>query len=832
MAQTKKPLVSVVVLNWNRIEDTLTCVESVKKMDYENFEVIVVDNGSIDTSKSVLHKRTDIVFVDNPVNRGFTGGHIDGLKVAKGEYVFILNNDAVVSQDYLSIAVEDLENDPEIAVVGGRAYFWSDKNKAYDTNAPFYAYQNINPATAEAIFPQTDSGKLQIVNNVSGSAAVIRRSVLDAIGYFYEPFFAYYEEADLFARMKRSGHKVVYDPRLGIWHRNGSSSSSYFQFNQLFKNRFVFAVRNFETSYLPGFLKNYIKVGLQSTYMRFRPSDNPSLHKGFSDAFLRSLVLWPKLLLSRRELTKSLNRNDIGYNTSLIIEGTSLSIVIDLTKATQSLILKTIDHYESLTRQYDRPIDVVLCLPSGSKVKTSLRFVRVTKHYSKNSLNLGWLSARHDYIVFCQKLLKPKEVDELFVEAAALAIKGAWTAYGPRDTWAPIHRELLVHSGGLATNEINSTTYSQLCLYASLWDDSKLISQTRMRDIFDNETVVSTLRKVHNTKMQDKPASAWDKFLARHYRIYQQRNLVKWLSSPKITTRLKLARTKNLVIFALSLQRKKFATELKHIRNEVIRTSFVGTSIDEQNKNAKQSIKHLTEDNNWKSIPVYIICRDRIDSLRVLLKWLKKAGFTNLVFIDNDSMYPELTAFLKATEYQVIPTGTNIGHTIPWAGGIIRTLSTNMPYIVTDPDVVPVEECPLDAVKHILDLHLKYFNHQKIGFGLKIDDLPEHFHLRQSVISWEKQFWKNELEPGIYEAGVDTTFAVYKPYTFSYFIHPSLRVGEPYVARHLPWYIDTKKITPEEKFYRHRLNDNITSWNVDEIADRYKVEMKRQSKKT
>ena len=243
---TSQPLVSIIILNWNGIEDTLNCLKSLEKLDYSNYEVIVVDNGSVDGSKKVLSTTRNITYVDNPQNAGFTGGHIIGQKHAKGEYIFILNNDTVVAPEYLKEAVKLLEKDTSIGAVGGRSYRLKSVQDEYDTSLPFYSYQKINLFTGEGIFKQHDDGRVIEVNNISGSAAVIRHSTIKSVGYFYSPFFAYYEETDLFARMKRAGHKVVYSPNLHIWHKDGSSSSSYFQYKQLYRNRLLFVLRNFD----------------------------------------------------------------------------------------------------------------------------------------------------------------------------------------------------------------------------------------------------------------------------------------------------------------------------------------------------------------------------------------------------------------------------------------------------------------------------------------------------------------------------------------------------------------------------------------------------------
>ena len=106
--------------------------------------------------------------------------------------------------------------------------------------------------------------------------------------------------------------------------------------------------------------------------------------------------------------------------------------------------------------------------------------------------------------------------------------------------------------------------------------------------------------------------------------------------------------------------------------------------------------------------------------------------------------------------------------------------------------------------------------------GLRIDDLPAHFALRDDVISWERQFWQVEVEPGVFRADTDTTFAMYRPLDRRHEMFRALRTGPPYVARHLPWYTDSSMPSAEETYYRAHADPTMSNWNRDEVA-RWKV---------
>lgn len=301
------PLVSIVILNWNGLDDTLVCLENVRKLDYQNFEVILVDNGSSAKQKRILSKINDVIYVDLPQNTGFTGGHIEGLKHAKGEFILLLNNDAVIHPSYIKNAIP-IFNNPTVAVVGGRAYFWDDTNPILDASNEFYSYLEVNPLNGETAMNMSDRGMKQKVNTVSGSAVIVRRKIIDKVGYLEPSFFAYYEETDLFARIKRAGYDVIYSPDLHIWHRNGASSGakdgSYFFFYHIFRNRFMFAIRNFEYSYFKRFISSYLRLGFRYIRKSHEGEVQHTLARSYRNAMLYNLSHLPTLLLQRRSIFK------------------------------------------------------------------------------------------------------------------------------------------------------------------------------------------------------------------------------------------------------------------------------------------------------------------------------------------------------------------------------------------------------------------------------------------------------------------------------------------------------------------------------------------------
>ena len=90
----------------------------------------------------------------------------------------------------------------------------------------------------------------------------------------------------------------------------------------------------------------------------------------------------------------------------------------------------------------------------------------------------------------------------------------------------------------------------------------------------------------------------------------------------------------------------------------------------------------------------------------------------------------------------------------------------------------------------------------KVGFGLKIDDIPDFYPLKSDVLKWEQPYWEKEISENVYKANIDTTFALYAPHAFGQQWGKTLRTGGKYMLRHLPWYEHPDKLSEEEKNYR------------------------------
>jgi glycosyltransferase involved in cell wall biosynthesis len=208
-------------------------------------------------------------------------------------------------------------------------------------------------------------------------------------------------------------------------------------------------------------------------------------------------------------------------------------------------------------------------------------------------------------------------------------------------------------------------------------------------------------------------------------------------------------------------------------------------------------------------IPVIINNFNRLGYLRELIHSLEACGLTRIIIIDNCSTYPPLLEFYERCNHRVIRLRENYGHLSLWKSGLYHRYKWNY-FIYTDPDLIPIAECPKDFIVYFKQLLDRHHELDKIGFGLRIDDLPDTFSLKEKVIAYEKKYWQKKAGDGVYDAPIDTTFALYKPLSGlkrgEVYTLKAWRSDFPYLASHLPWYVDSGQPSAEDQYYMQTCN--------------------------
>ncbi|MGV8135501.1 MAG: hypothetical protein AB2L20_09825 [Mangrovibacterium sp.] len=215
-----------------------------------------------------------------------------------------------------------------------------------------------------------------------------------------------------------------------------------------------------------------------------------------------------------------------------------------------------------------------------------------------------------------------------------------------------------------------------------------------------------------------------------------------------------------------------------------------------------------------KKIPIIINSYNRLTCLQRLISALEQRGYSNIWIIDNASTYPPLLKFYDHCPYHVFRLKKNTGHLALWKTPVYKKFINDF-YAYTDSDVVPSDQCPDDFMSVFLDTLKQYKFAKKAGFSLRIDNLPDHFEKKKEVMEWEKQYFEKRVSSLLYRAPIDTTFALYRPRAKggSNAYIPMYRTASPYEAEHIPWYADSKNLTPEDLYYI-KSSSTSTMWTV------------------
>ncbi len=224
---------------------------------------------------------------------------------------------------------------------------------------------------------------------------------------------------------------------------------------------------------------------------------------------------------------------------------------------------------------------------------------------------------------------------------------------------------------------------------------------------------------------------------------------------------------------------------------------------------------------DYRKIPIIINNFNRLDSMKQLIESLEKRGYTNIFIIDNLSTYPPLIEYYNTCKYTVFRLDANIGMNALWGSGLIKRFRNDY-FVYTDSDMVPVEECPDDFLDFFLKTLKKRRLAQKVGFSLKIDDLPDCYAMKDTVISEEQKYYRYQHDNLLYWAPIATTFALYRPRAKrihgNYYIE-MYRTAYPYMARHLPWYMDSKNPDGESLYYMNQ--KLVATWYSKKYKEDY-----------
>jgi len=238
---------SIITVNYNGLNDTCALIDSIPFN--EDMEVIVVDNGSRENEASMLQTRyPHIKAIRSDQNLGFAGGNNLGIKVAKGKYLYLINNDTVFKYFNPQAIIKRLESSPKIGMVCPKIRFDWDNNPIQ-----FAGYTPLSTITVRnrAIgFGEEDKGQYDTPHQTPyahGAAMMLKREIIDQVGFMPECYFLYYEELDWSMMINRAGYEIWYDPASTIYHKESQSTgqNSPLRTYYITRNRLLLVKRNY-----------------------------------------------------------------------------------------------------------------------------------------------------------------------------------------------------------------------------------------------------------------------------------------------------------------------------------------------------------------------------------------------------------------------------------------------------------------------------------------------------------------------------------------------------------------------------------------------------------
>lgn len=298
---TSLPHVTIVILNWNRVADTLECLDSLVRMKYPSFSIVVVDNGSTDGSPEAIERwgseQLPLTQIRNAENRGFVRGSNQGMRHALStdtDYVFLLNNDTVVEPDALSLLIATAERSGDIGMVGPKVYQHG-KGPVLDsagTRTITWLAQGFLVGHGEEDRGQYDAAATAGMPYVTGTALLAKRAVLEKVGLMDEDYFCYFDDFDWGLRAREAGYRLLLVPEAVIQHKGSQTAGfgSPFYVHHMVRSRILFARKNvphllFLFAFLPClFLYRYLRP-LAILIIHRRWVHLAALHRGIREGF-------------------------------------------------------------------------------------------------------------------------------------------------------------------------------------------------------------------------------------------------------------------------------------------------------------------------------------------------------------------------------------------------------------------------------------------------------------------------------------------------------------------------------------------------------------------
>ncbi len=239
-----QPLTVIIMLNYNGAKDTVECIESLQKIDYTNYRILIIDNNSTDDSVAVFRERfpeLDLHVTER--NLGYTGGINRGFREAakfNPHYMLVLNNDTLVEPGFLTELVNAMEMNKDAAGIGGLILAEHDRNTIWFGNGKMIRWRGLAIHIDKGLpFEQRSVKELTETDFLTGCMILFRTDHLAKTGLEDEDFFMYLDDIEFSARIRAQGFKLLYQPKAVIYHKVLGEKESPLKLYYSVRNRFL-----------------------------------------------------------------------------------------------------------------------------------------------------------------------------------------------------------------------------------------------------------------------------------------------------------------------------------------------------------------------------------------------------------------------------------------------------------------------------------------------------------------------------------------------------------------------------------------------------------------
>ncbi len=257
--------VSAIIVNWNGKSLLAECLDSLRMQSRTVDEILVVDNGSIDESQTMIRERyPEVTLIELGENKGFSVANNIGIRRAKGDYIALLNNDLLLDGEWMTHMIDALDADPSVGSCASKMLFYDQRDILDSAGISVLKHgTGINRGHFER-----DGAPFKRAAKVFGAcagAAVYRAAMFRDIGDFDEDFYIYFEDVDLSFRAQLAGYNCLYVPQAVVYHHYGASSNSFGlgkKYYYLARNGLLVIVKNMPAPLLWRYLPFIVAVPL------------------------------------------------------------------------------------------------------------------------------------------------------------------------------------------------------------------------------------------------------------------------------------------------------------------------------------------------------------------------------------------------------------------------------------------------------------------------------------------------------------------------------------------------------------------------------------------